>query len=99
LAQVNADLQEAAFERGVDIIASIVVLLIADGDSVRCGWVGDSRAYSCVGGNLTQLPRDHVYRGDHDTDERPAGSGVLTRAVGAETALSVDCVRTASTRK
>lgn len=85
--------RNAAFERGVDIIASTVVLLIADGDSVRCGWVGDSRAYSCVGGTPTQLTRDHVYRGDHDADERPAGSGVLTRAMGAETTLSVDWVR------
>ncbi|TAN01029.1 MAG: serine/threonine-protein phosphatase [Rhodanobacteraceae bacterium] len=99
LADVNAELRRTARERGADLIASTVVLLVHGGDFMLCGWVGDSRAYCCEDGCLTQLTRDHLYGvGDDDaqwaggaTQTQPGG-GVLTRAVGAEDALFVDWV-------
>lgn len=97
LAEVNAELRRTARARGTDLIASTVVLLVHDEDFMLCGWVGDSRAYCCEGGRLTQLTRDHLYGvGEDDaqwgggaTQPQPGG-GVLTRAVGAEDALFVD---------
>lgn len=99
LAEVNAELRRTARERGADLIASTVALLVHDEDFMLCGWVGDSRVYCCEDGRLTQLTRDHLYGvGDDDaqwgggaTQTQPGG-GVLTRAVGAEDALFVDWV-------
>lgn len=99
LADVNAELRRTARERGADLIASTVVLLVHDEAFMLCGWVGDSRAYCCQDGRLAQLTRDHLYgAGDDDaqwgggaTQPQPGG-GVLTRAVGAEDALFVDWV-------
>lgn len=91
LAGVNADLRDAARARGVDLIASTVALLVRDGDgALWCGWVGDSRVYRYAGGKLVQLTRDHVFGAEFGVLPRVAGSGVLTRAVGAESAFAVD---------
>ncbi|MBS0383184.1 MAG: serine/threonine-protein phosphatase [Proteobacteria bacterium] len=88
---VNTDLRQAAQVRAVDLIGSTVVLLVHDRDLLLCGWVGDSRAYVCADGQCIQITRDHVY--DFDTGYAPAaGSGVLTRAVGAEQAVFLDWV-------
>lgn len=98
LVQVNADLVQTAARRGVDLIGSTVVLLVHDADFMLCGWVGDSRAYCYEGDRLLQITRDHVHGGDVDVthfgEQAPpqAGSGVLTRAVGAEDQLFVDWV-------
>lgn len=93
LADVNADLRDAARARGVDLIASTVALLVRDGDgALWCGWVGDSRVYRYAGGKLAQLTRDHVFGAEFGVLPRVAGSGVLTRAVGAESAFAVDWV-------
>ena len=99
LVQINADLLQTAAIRGVDLIGSTVVVLVHDTDFMLCGWVGDSRAYCFEDGRLRQITRDHVHGGDDDvthfgsTDAPPqAGSGVLTRAVGAEEQLFVDWV-------
>ncbi|GAA0889436.1 PP2C family protein-serine/threonine phosphatase [Rhodanobacter soli] len=99
LVQINADLLQTAATRGVDLIGSTVVVLVQDADFMLCGWVGDSRAYCFEDGRLRQITRDHVHGGDDDvthfgaTPAPPqAGSGVLTRAVGAEESLFVDWV-------
>ena len=98
LVQVNTDLMEAAATRGVDLIGSTVVVLVSDTDFMLCGWVGDSRAYRYEGNRLSQITRDHVHGGDVDVTHfggaspPAAGSGVLTRAVGAEDHLFVDWV-------
>lgn len=99
LAQVNTELRDIAMRRGVDIIGSTVVLLVHDPDFMLCGWVGDSRAYCYEDGRLRQLTRDHVHGAKEDVTQfgsapaRPqAGSGVLTRAIGAEDRLFVDWV-------
>jgi len=61
-----------------------------------CGWVGDSRAYCFEDNRLRQITRDHVHGGEDDVTHYgappQAGSGVLTRAVGAEEQLFVDWV-------
>ncbi|TPG08709.1 serine/threonine-protein phosphatase [Rhodanobacter glycinis] len=99
LVQINADLLQTAATRGVDLIGSTVVVLVHDRNFMLCGWVGDSRAYCFEDNRLRQITRDHVHGGEDDithfgaTPAPPqAGSGVLTRAVGAEEQLFVDWV-------
>jgi len=98
LVRINAELLEAAATRGVDLIGSTVVVLVHDRDFMLCGWIGDSRAYCFENGRLQQITRDHVHGGDDDITHfgaappPQAGSGVLTRAVGAEEQLFVDWV-------
>lgn len=89
LAATNAELRDEARARGVDLIASTVVLLVRATGCWLCGWVGDSRAYCSTGGELRLLTRDHVYAGV-DGSVPAVGSGVLTRAVGADAILTVD---------
>ncbi|RUL77699.1 PP2C family protein-serine/threonine phosphatase [Dyella choica] len=100
LAQVNADLRNVARERNVDVIGSTVVVLVHDKDFMLCGWVGDSRAYCFEDGHLKQITRDHVHGEKNDVTQlgqpQPAGSGVLTRAIGAEEQLFVDWTVTGS---
>ncbi|MET0331683.1 MAG: PP2C family serine/threonine-protein phosphatase [Dyella sp.] len=96
LQQVNNDLREQAEQRRVDLIGSTVVVLVHDRDFMLCGWVGDSRAYCFEQGQLRQVTRDHVHghrTEPHSTDPftpPPAGSGVLTRAIGAQEHLFLD---------
>lgn len=98
LVEINADLLQTAVTRGVDLIGSTVVVLVSATDFMLCGWVGDSRAYCYEGDRLRQITRDHVHGGDVDVTQfgaaspPAAGSGVLTRAVGAEEQLFVDWV-------
>jgi protein phosphatase len=98
LVEINSDLLQAAATRGVDLIGSTVVVLVSATDFMLCGWVGDSRAYCYEGDRLRQITRDHVHGGDVDVTHfggaspPAAGSGVLTRAVGAEEQLFVDWV-------
>lgn len=99
LVQINADLLQTAATRGVDLIGSTVVVLVSDADYMLCGWVGDSRAYCFEDGRLRQITRDHVHGNESDDithfgapSAPQAGSGVLTRAVGAEESLFVDWV-------
>ncbi len=101
LVQINSDLLQTAATRGVDLIGSTVVVLVSDADFMLCGWVGDSRAYCYEGDRLRQITRDHVHGGEVDVTQfagasapppPQAGSGVLTRAVGAEDQLFVDWV-------
>jgi protein phosphatase len=74
-------------------------VLVHDKEFMLCGWVGDSRAYCFEDGRLRQITRDHVHGGEDDVTHfgaavapPQAGSGVLTRAVGAEEQLFVDWV-------
>ncbi len=99
LSGINTDLRRTAQQRGVDIIGSTVVVLVHDRDFMLCGWVGDSRAYCLEDGRLAQITRDHVYGVKDDVTQfaggpaQPqAGSGVLTRAIGAEETVFVDWV-------
>lgn len=99
LSGINTDLRRTAQQRGVDIIGSTVVVLVHDKDFMLCGWVGDSRGYCLEDGQLAQITRDHVYGIKDDVTQfsggpaqSQAGSGVLTRAIGAEESVFVDWV-------
>ncbi len=100
LEAVNTELRRTARERGVDLIASTVALLVHHPDYMVCGWVGDSRVYCYEAGRLQQLTRDHAHqiedpfaqlraRDDAQPPPQPGG-GMLTRAIGAEERLFVD---------
>jgi protein phosphatase len=102
LQQVNAELRAAAMARRVDVIASTVVVLVHDANFVLCGWVGDSRGYVYEDGGLRQLTIDHVHGMKSDVTQFGAaaraqpGSGVLTRAIGAEDRFYLDWAVTGS---
>ena len=72
-----------------DTCGSTVVVLLVRGQRLAALWAGDSRAYRWRAGALDQLTRDHsaVPNGA----SRPE-STAITRAVGAEPALSLDVV-------
>lgn len=99
LLDINRDLREETRLRGVDVIASTVVVLIQDAGIALCGWVGDSRVYGFHDGRLQQLSVDHVHSQTADavadgggSRPVPAGSAPLSRAVGAAERLFVDWV-------
>lgn len=80
----HAELLQLARQRRVDLIGSTVALaLIRDGVCL-CGWVGDSRVYHYGQRALRQVTIDH------SDSAGPAGSGALTRAIGADQALAID---------
>jgi PPM family protein phosphatase len=71
--------------------------LLEDG-RLAVAHVGDSRAYLCRGGKLTQLTRDHsvtaelVERGELKDEEAPRHPhfGILTRALGMAPEIDID---------
>lgn len=99
LSAANARIQTEADGRGKRM-GSTVVMLMADGASYACAWVGDSRCYRLRDKRLEQLTRDHTQVQDMIdrgllTEETAAGhpmSHVLSRAVGVEDELRVDVV-------
>lgn len=99
---VNAALIDVAQARGEGrTIGSTVVGLVAEGSEFGCFWAGDSRALRVRGGEATQITRDHSLVQDlveagmleaERADDHP-NANVLTRAVGAARALTVESVR------
>jgi protein phosphatase len=95
---VNQALLAEAAARGVEVIGSTVVVLLAHGRTAACMWAGDSRIYLCRGGGLHQLTRDHnqfeelQVRNNMSAAEAltyPGGS-MITRALGAAPVLELD---------
>jgi serine/threonine protein phosphatase Stp1 len=91
LARVHQQLREEAAQRGVDAMATTIVVLLARGSYFACLWAGDSRVYLLRDGKITQLTRDHslvqelidaktITEDEATTHPR---SNVITRAVGA----------------
>lgn len=91
LARVHQQLKEEAAQRGVDAMATTIVVLLARGSYFACLWAGDSRIYLLRDGEITQLTRDHslvqelvdaqtITADEATTHPR---SNVITRAVGA----------------
>jgi serine/threonine protein phosphatase PrpC len=88
----HQSLQAEAASRGRDVvIASTVVVLLAQGDQYACLWAGDSRAYLLRNGMIRQVTKDHslvqemVSAGalkEEEAEDHPQ-SNVITRAVGA----------------
>jgi serine/threonine-protein phosphatase Stp1 len=99
LGVANDRIRQEAEARG-NRMGSTVVMLMADGHSLACAWVGDSRAYRLRDRKLERLTRDHtqvqdmIDRGllkEEDAAGHPM-SHVLSRAVGVEEVLRVDFV-------
>jgi protein phosphatase/serine/threonine-protein phosphatase Stp1 len=92
LRDAHLSLQAEAARRGRDVvIASTVVVLLAQGDRYACLWAGDSRAYLLRAGVVQQVTKDHslvqeMVDSGAITEEAAADhpqSNVITRAVGA----------------
>lgn len=89
MSQVNEHLLRTATRSLLaDRCGSTVVMLLVRGAHLAVLWAGDSRVYRWRMGRLDHLTRDHSLS--------PAGrpeSTVVTRAVGAESTLTLDLVR------
>ncbi|AKM09444.1 PP2C family protein-serine/threonine phosphatase [Croceicoccus naphthovorans] len=81
-------------------IGTTVVGLVIAGGEFRCFWVGDSRILLVRNGAIQQLTRDHSLVQDlidaelldpADAESHP-DANVITRAVGADKELVIDCV-------
>jgi serine/threonine protein phosphatase PrpC len=101
LRHVNGELIDLARARDLDrTIGTTVVGLALAGESYRCFWAGDSRAYLLRDGMIRRLTRDHslvqtlVDSGMIKPEEadRHENSNVITRAVGVSETLEVDIV-------
>ena len=95
LDEVNHDLREEAAARGVPVIGSTVVVLLALDRELACLWAGDSRIYLCREGRLQQLTRDHsqleaLKASGADLAAATASPNMITRAVGASDTLELD---------
>ena len=91
LREVDAELRERAAMLGpAAVIASTVVVFLADNREYACVWAGDSRLYRWRDGELLQLTKDHsavqelVDAGRLTAAEatRHPGSHIVTRAIG-----------------
>lgn len=101
LIQINRDIRTHADENfgGKTMGCTVVVMLSAAHVGV-CMWAGDSRLYRLRDAVLTQVSRDHdpleelVERGvltPEEADDHP-DSSVITRAVGGQPDLCLDCI-------
>jgi len=96
----HAGTQVEAATRG-GMVASTVVVLLAQAGFWACGWAGDSRAYLLRDGTLRQVTRDHslvqelvdIGTLSPEAAEGHPHANVITRAVGAgDAALELDKV-------
>lgn len=97
LAEVNQAVRDEAARRGVAMMGSTLVLLVARGSQAICLWVGDSRLYRLRDGQLSVLSHDHSYvqelvdQGalcEEQARSHPMGN-IVTRAVGAQECLDL----------
>lgn len=97
LAEVNQAVRDEAARRGVSMMGSTLVLLVARGNQASCLWVGDSRLYRLRDGRLSLLSHDHSYVQDlvdsgalseEEARSHPMGN-IVTRAVGAQDDLEL----------
>jgi type VI secretion system protein ImpM len=90
LSRVNADLRRSALGvGGGGMSGSTVVVLVVRGGEFAVSWAGDSRAYLQRQGTLSQLTRDHALAEPAAVGAVP---GEITRAVGGDETLELDCV-------
>jgi protein phosphatase len=78
---------------GGGIVGSTLVMLVARGEFAVFMWAGDSRVYLLRENRLSLLSEDHsLHTQQHARGEPtdPSTSNVITRAVGASSALHLD---------
>jgi len=100
LSAANEEILSRAAQIGASQIGSTVVVLKLDANVGHLAWVGDCRSYLCRAGSIRQLTRDHTVVEELVRDgilapenvKNHVNSNVVTRAVGAESALQVDHV-------
>jgi protein phosphatase len=95
----NRRLRDEAARRDVQLIGTTIAALLVSQRECACLWAGDSRIYLYRKGRLKQLTRDHseveavrswrTHKAD-DTLHLPP-SNVITRALGAEDMIEIDC--------
>lgn len=99
LQDANRRLRDEAARRDVQLIGTTIAVLLVSQRECACLWAGDSRIYLYRNGRLKQLTRDHsqveAVRSRHarkadDTLHLPP-SNVITRALGAEDTIEIDC--------
>jgi serine/threonine protein phosphatase PrpC len=98
LTECNRHLREHARSNDLGQIGSTVALLVIHSDRAMVLWAGDSRVYRLRNGKLRQMTEDHSYArevarntGKEMEDGQP-GSQAITRAVGANDELQLDCL-------
>lgn len=98
LQAANRQLRVEAAARGVAIIGTTVVALLACDPSCAYLWAGDSRIYLYRNGRLKQLTRDHSrlekFKSQNNSDAgnalRMPPRNMISRAVGAADTLEID---------
>ena len=102
LTEANSQLYRRGSALSADrMMGSTVVALGLGAGSFFCLWAGDSRLYRFRDGRLTQLTHDHSYvqtlidsgmldRKEAETHPRRS---VITRAVGVDAELQLDCCK------
>jgi len=97
---VNRDLLQMAQSRGSgQLIGSTIVVLLISGHEFRYLWAGDSRLYRFRDGILEQLTSDHSLYNESisqglapmDGSLEEGRGNIITRAVGADQQLQLDC--------
>jgi type VI secretion system protein ImpM len=90
ISEVNEHLvRSAASDPGAKRSGSTVVALLTRGSRCAILWAGDSRVYRWRSGTLELLTRDHSLAG-RDEQSPDDGTHAVTRAVGAESGLTLD---------
>lgn len=98
--EVNLELREIGKSQFQSrTIGSTVAILCAVDGRVVCLWAGDSRIYRKRGSHLIQITKDHspledlINKGlvDRKDAKHHRLSNVITRAVGADDVLNLDC--------
>jgi len=92
LQAVNTQLRALAKTSKSSVIGSTVVVLLAQANRCAFFWAGDSRLYRLRGKKLQQSTQDHCLTEEHDLQGWAVKkNNVITRAVGADDALILDC--------
>lgn len=100
LEQVNAKVREETARRGVAMMGSTVVVLVAHGNRGIGLWAGDSRLYRLREGRIERLSHDHSYvqelqdsglLNEAEARVHPRGN-IVTRAIGVEDQLQLQQV-------
>lgn len=100
LEQVNVKVREETARRGVAMMGSTVVVLVAHGNRGIGLWAGDSRLYRLREGRIERLSHDHSYvqelqdsglLNEAEARVHPRGN-IVTRAIGVEDQLQLQQV-------